>query len=211
MAGPNRTEVTNTPGRADTVLGVCTSHIYCHHLIPHRVEEALPLQSRLKLILTTLSRNSATKLCALPPPRAGPQVGDICSTQALEEEDLFAAALSVCHPQGCTAGGYHTATTTVGKGQRGHTAPGEATPGSGPPAWEGGQCPRGPPGPGERVPGYPRGPGGEAALRQLALRPGLEQHRLLSPSLCRAEQKTLPPTACYGYRDCAAGGNCPTI
>lgn len=180
------------------MLGACTSHIYCHHLIPHKAEEALPLRRWLKLILTMLSRNSATELRALPPSRAGAQVGDTVSTEASEEEDLFAAALSVRHPQGCRAGGYRgprAATATVGEGQRGHTTPCEATPGSGSPAWEGGRCPRGAPGPGKRG---PPGPWGEAALRQLALWPGSEQHRPLGSSLRRAEHKSLPPTGyCY--------------
>lgn len=200
LAGPAWTKLSNTPGCADTMLGVFTSHIYWHHLIPRRAEEALPLHRQLKLILTTLSRNSATKLCALPLPHAGAQVGDTLSREASEEQDLFTAALSITH----SWRGPQSPRSHCHEGQRGHAAPSKVTPGSGPPAREGGWCLWVPPGPGERV----GAPGVKAALWSLALQPGSEQHWPLSSSLRRAEHKSLPPTGyCYGYRDRAAVGN----
>lgn len=71
--------------------GACTSHIYCHHLTPRREEEALPLCRWLKIILTKLSRSSATTLHAQPLPGTGAQVGDTFSRETSEEEDFFPA------------------------------------------------------------------------------------------------------------------------
>lgn len=75
-------------------------------------------------------------------------MGDEFSAQASEEHGSFTVASSL-HG----AGGYHgpcAATTMVGKGQRGHTEPRKATPGSGPRAQDRSQCPWGSPAPGQR-------------------------------------------------------------
>lgn len=91
--------------------------------------------------------------------QAGAQMGDTFLPEASEEEDLFTAALHVHHTEGCRAGGREPAwprSPTRSNARLRATCPGRRPVATEPP-----------PGTGEWVP-----PGSEAALRQLALRPG---------------------------------------
>lgn len=196
LAGPNWTKVTSTPGRADTTLGACTSHIYCHHLIPRRAEEALPSRSRLKPLLTTLSRNSATKLCALPPPRAGAQAGDTSRgtdgchflARGLGGRGFVHSSITRSPPRGMQSWWARASVATQPQAKqhqaRGHL-PGKVAGGH-----------RAPPGPGEWV---PPGTWGRGSAPAAGLTAWLGHHGPLASSLRRATE--LPPT---GYRCQAA-------
>lgn len=81
------------------MLGARTSRIYCHHLIPHRAEDALPVRRRHKLVVTILSRKKRVTKLGAASPRTGTRVGDTCPAEASEREDSLAAALSLYHPR----------------------------------------------------------------------------------------------------------------